>query len=133
MLKLEIVTPEKQVIDAEADYITLPTASGEAGILPDHAPMISALTPGVLSYTNKSAHERIVVSSGFAEVSSDTVSVLVDSAETADQINVEAAKSDREAAEKAIASAGLVDAEAAADARETLDLAEARLQIAAGR
>jgi F-type H+-transporting ATPase subunit epsilon len=49
MLKLEIVTPERKVFDEMVDSVTVPTASGEAGILPDHAPLISALKPGILS------------------------------------------------------------------------------------
>ena len=133
MLKLEIVTPEKRVLDAEVDYVSLPTASGEAGILPNHAPLISVLKPGILSYTNRSAGDRLAISSGFAEVSADTVSVLVDSAETADEIDLDAARSDQEAAEKALASAGLVDADSAAESQQTVEHAAARLQLASSR
>ena len=53
MLKLEIVTPEKRVVDEIVESVTVPTLSGEAGILPNHAPLISALKPGILSFTNK--------------------------------------------------------------------------------
>jgi F-type H+-transporting ATPase subunit epsilon len=133
MLKLEIVTPERRVLDAEVDYVTVPTASGEAGILPSHAPLISALKPGILTYANKNTSEKLVVSGGFVEVNSDKVAVLVDTAETADEIDVAAARNERETAEKAIAAAGLVDAEIAADTRDTLDHAAARLQLAAGK
>ena len=75
MLKLEIVTPEKRILDAEIDSVTVPTASGEAGILANHAPLISALKPGILTYTNRGSTEKLAVSSGFVEVNSDTVSV----------------------------------------------------------
>jgi F-type H+-transporting ATPase subunit epsilon len=133
MLKLEIVTPERRVLDTEVDFVSLPTASGEAGILPNHAPLISALKPGILTYTRKAETDKLAVSAGFAEVSSDTVSVLVDSAEAADDIDLDAARSARESAEKAIAAAGLVDAEAAAGSREALDHAMARIELGAGR
>src|SRR5580765_8745771 len=133
MLKLEIVTPERRVLDTAADFVSLPTASGEAGILPNHAPLISALKPGILTFTGRSASDKLAISSGFAEVSSDKVSVLVDSAETADEIDVEAARADRDAAEKAIAAAGLVDAETAAEARSSAEHAAARLELAGGR
>ncbi len=133
MLKLEIVTPEKRVLDAEVDTVTVPTASGEAGILPNHAPLISALRPGILTYAGKTESGKLVVSGGFVEVSSDKVAVLVDTAEAADEIDIDAAKTTRETAEKAIASAGLVDAEIAAGTRDTLDHAAARLQLAAGK
>lgn len=133
MLKLEIVTPERRVLDAEVDFVSLPTATGEAGILPNHAPLISALKPGLLTFTRKTETDKLAVSAGFAEVSSDTVSVLVDSAESADEVDVEAARADREAAEKAIAAAGVVDAESSAGSRDVLDHAVARIEIAAGK
>ena len=133
MLKLEIVTPERRVLDTEADYVSLPTASGEAGILPNHAPLITALKPGIRSYSTKSTKERLAVSSGFAEVSSDTVSVLVDTAETGEDVDADVARRDREAAEKALAATGVVDSETAAESLEAVEYATARLDIAAGK
>lgn len=133
MIRLEIVTPERRVLDAEVDSVTVPTASGEAGILPHHAPLISALKPGILAYTSKGVGQKLAVSGGFVEVNSDTVSVLVDTAETAAEIDVEGAKTDRETAEKALASAGLASEEEAGESREALDHAAARLQLAAGK
>jgi F-type H+-transporting ATPase subunit epsilon len=133
MLKLEVVTPERRVLDVEVDTVTLPTASGEAGILPNHAPLISAIAPGVLVYTAKGNPEKLVVSSGFVEVNDDRVSVLVDLAEAAHEIDVDSARGDREKAERAIAAAGLVPADAAASSREALDYAAARLAVGSGR
>jgi len=133
MLKLEIVTPEKRVLDAEVDSVTVPTTSGEAGILANHAPLISALKPGIMTYTNRSSTDKLVVSGGFVEVNSDVVSVMVDSADTADEIDLQAAKADRDAAEKALAAAGLVEAEVAAETREALEHASARVQLASGK
>ena len=133
MLKLEIVTPEKRVLDAEVDSVTVPTATGEAGILQNHAPLISALKPGVLAYAVKGTTDKLVISGGFVEVNSDRVSVLVDSAETPDEIDVAAAKSDMDAAEKALTAAGLVAEDDAADSRDALEHAAARLRIAAGK
>ena len=65
MLRLEIVTPDHRVLDAEVDSVTVPTASGEVGILPNHASLVSALKPGVLSYGIKGAVERLVVTGGW--------------------------------------------------------------------
>src|SRR5258706_3760510 len=113
MIKLEIVTPEKRVLDAEVDSVTVPTASGEAGILPLHAPLISALKPGILTYTGKASSGKLAVSAGFVEVNSDKVAVLVDTAATAEEIDAAAAKTDRDAAEKAVAAAGIVEADVA--------------------
>ena len=133
MLRLEIVTPEKRVLDAEVDSVTVPTASGEAGILQNHAPLVSALKPGVLTYAIKGATDKLAISGGFVEVNSDLVSVLVDSAESPDEIDAAAAKSDMDAAEKALASNGLVAVEDAAESRNAFDHAAARLRIAAGK
>jgi F-type H+-transporting ATPase subunit epsilon len=133
MLKLEIVTPEKKVFDSEVDSVTVPTASGEAGILSNHAPLVSALKPGVLTYVNKGTAAKMAVGGGFVEVSNNQVSVLTDSAETADEIDADAARSLREEAEKALSAAATADIETTAPDRDKLDLANARLQLAAGK
>lgn len=129
MLKLEVVTPEKRVIDADVDSVTVPTATGEAGILPSHAPLISALKPGVLSFSSKAGTERLAVAGGFVEVSSDKVAVLTDSAENASEIDIEAARSEKEEAEKALAASASAAIEETAEIRERLDFANARLQL----
>jgi len=133
MIKLEIVTPERRVLDAEVDSVTIPTASGEAAILQNHAPLVSALKPGVLSYSAKGTTDKLAISGGFVEVNSNTVSVLVDTALSADEIDTAIARSDLESAEKAIASAGLVSDEEASASRDAVDDASARLKLAAGK
>lgn len=133
MLKLEIVTPERKVFDETVDSVTVPTASGEAGILPNHAPLISALKPGILSYSNKGTVERLAVSGGFVEVSSNKVSVLTDTAETAGEIDADAARAEREAAEKSLAAHATAPLEDTEADRERLESANTRLQLAAGK
>jgi F-type H+-transporting ATPase subunit epsilon len=130
MIKLEIVTPEKKVFDDSVDAVTVPTASGEAGILPNHAPLVSALKPGILSYTNKGSVERLAVSGGFVEVSGNKVSVLTDAAQTAGEIDTDAARADREAAEKALAANATAALDETQADRERLESANVRLQLA---
>lgn len=130
MLKLEIVTPEKRVVDETVDSVTVPTLSGEAGILPNHAPLISALKPGILSFSNKGTTEKLAVAGGFVEVSSDTVSVLTDLAENASDIDLDAAKAEKDEAEKALSAVATASIEETAEIRERLDFANARLQLA---
>ena len=130
MLKLEIVTPEKRVVDETVDSVTVPTLSGEAGILPNHAPLISALRPGILSFTNKGATERLAVAGGFVEVNSDKVSVLTDVAENAAEINVDAVRTERDEAERALAAVATASVEETSDVRDRLEFANARLQLA---
>ena len=115
------------------DAVTVPTASGEAGILPNHAPLISALKPGILSYTNKGTTERLAISGGFVEVSSNKVAILTDTAETAGEIDADAARAERDAAEKSIASHSTAAYDTTEADRERLDAANARLQLAAGK
>ncbi len=133
MLKLEIVTPEKKVIDVEVESVTVPTATGEAGIFTAHAPLISALKPGILTYTAKGVGEKFAVTVGFVEVSNDKVSVLTDTAETAAEIDVEAARIERDAAQKELAASSAASIEETDPIRERLDAANARLAIAAGK
>ena len=130
MLKLEIVTPEKRVVDETVDSVTVPTLSGEAGILPNHAPLISALKPGILSFSNKGNTERLAVAGGFVEVSSDKVSVLTDVAETASEIDLETVRAEKQEAEKALTASSAASIEETSDVRDKLELANARLQIA---
>jgi F-type H+-transporting ATPase subunit epsilon len=132
MLNLEIVTPEKKVLTETVDAVTVPTASGEVGILTNHAPLISSLKPGILSYTKAGATEKMVIAGGFIEVSADNVSILADVAEKADEINIEAAKAERDAAEKEL-DAWKGSEEEFESGKERLEKAQARLQLAAGR
>ncbi len=132
MLNLEIVTPEKKVLSEQVDSVSVPTATGEVGILASHAPFISTLKPGILTYSKSGATEKMVVSGGFIEVSADNVSVLADIAETSGEINVEAAKTERDAAEKELNAWKGSEEEFEAEL-ERLERAQARLQLSSGR
>ena len=133
MIKLEIVTPEKKVFDETVDSVTVPTATGEVGILPNHAPLISSLKSGILAVANKGASEQMGVSGGFVEVSDNKVSILTDVAEKADEINVEAARAEREAAQKVLSGTFSGTEEEFAAENERLERAQARLSLAAGK
>jgi F-type H+-transporting ATPase subunit epsilon len=133
MLKLEIVTTEKKVFDAEVDSVYIQSAAGEAGLLANHAPVVSALKPGILSYAVKGSVEKMVVSGGFVEMNNNKVSVLTDSAETATDIDIEAARAARESAEKELAANASSAIELTEVTREQLDAANARIQLASGK
>ena len=133
MLRLEIVTPERRVLDTEVDSVTVPTASGEVGILPSHAPLVSQVKPGVLAYTIKGVSEKLAISGGFLEVNDNKVAVLADSAETADEIDIDAARTTRDEAEKAFAATASLSLDETEAAREQLDAANVRLQLAGVR
>ncbi len=132
MLNLEIVTPEKKVFSDMVEAVTVPTISGEVGILTDHAPLISALKPGILSYTRGGLTERMMIAGGFLEVSENKVSVLADTAETAGEIDVEAARLERETVEKNLGAWKGAEEEFETQ-KDRLEKAQARLQLASGK
>jgi F-type H+-transporting ATPase subunit epsilon len=133
MLRLEIVTPERRVLDETVESVTVPTASGEAGILTNHAPLVSALKPGILSYSAKGATERIAIAGGFLEVNSNKVSVLTDAAEAATEIDVERVRRERESAERELSAASTLPVEETDPIRERIEESDAKLQLASGR
>ena len=112
--------------------VTIPTANGEIGILPNHAPLISTLKPGILTYSNRGASEKLVVSGGFVEVSANKVSILADIAERADEVNTESARSEREASEKILSGWSGTEDEFEVE-RERLEKAQARLSLSSGK
>lgn len=129
-LKLVVVTPEKKVVDTEVDQVELPGQLGYLGILPGHAPLISLLTTGVLTYKNAGGERSLAISSGFVEVASDSVSVLADLAEEPSRIDVAAAETDRARAEEELKTASR---ETLDEIRARLELAQARLAVAGGK
>jgi F-type H+-transporting ATPase subunit epsilon len=132
MIKLEIVTPERRILDETVDMVTIPTASGEIGILPNHAPLISGLKSGILSYTQGSTTNKMVVSGGFVEVGTNSVSVLADMAETSDEINLDQARLDQSAAEKVLSGWNGSEDDLAIE-QAKLERSQARVQLATGK
>jgi len=91
-LRLELVTPYKRVLSEEVDEITAPGAIGEFGVLPGHTPLLTTLRIGELTYKQGNQTFHVALNWGYIEVEEDTVTVLVETAETADQIDLERAK-----------------------------------------
>lgn len=133
MLKLEIVTPEKKVFEGSVDSVTVPTARGEIGIFPNHAPLISSLKPGILTLTAKGTGEKMVVAGGFVEVSSNTVSIIADIAESADEIDVDAARNSRDEAIKTLGAWSGGPAEEFESVSDRLAEAQAKIALAGAR
>jgi F-type H+-transporting ATPase subunit epsilon len=130
-IHLEIVTPERLLLEADVDSVQVPGLDGEMGILPGHAPLISQLKPaGLLSYAQGTTTRQIVVSQGFVEVMPDRVKVLADAAEHPEEVDVAAALRLRERSEKLLAQASGDATIDAAAATVDLELANTRLQIA---
>ncbi|MEW6333553.1 MAG: F0F1 ATP synthase subunit epsilon [Thermodesulfobacteriota bacterium] len=98
-LTLEIVTPEHVAFRGVVDVVTIPGTEGEFGVLKGHAPLLSSVEEGELSFVRNNQKIRYAVHTGYAEVSASRVTVLVESAERSDLIDVERAKRARERAE----------------------------------
>ncbi len=94
-LTLDIVTPEARVYSDTIDTVVIPTVEGEVGILPGHIPLVTQVADGELVVSKGSTSVRLAVSGGFAQVSSDRVSILAEHAISEEKI-------DEQAAEKAI-------------------------------
>jgi len=104
-LKLEVVTPKGVVVSKEVDIVTAPGYGGEFGVLANHAPFLSTIKTGVLTYKSGGQDEVLMVSGGFCEVSNNKLTFLVESAERGTDIDVERAMRAKERAEKRLAEA----------------------------
>jgi F-type H+-transporting ATPase subunit epsilon len=91
-LRLELVTPYRQVLSQEVDEVTAPGALGEFGVLPGHTPMLTTLRIGELIYRSGAEHFHVALNWGYVEVENDKVTVLVETAERADDIDLERAR-----------------------------------------
>jgi F-type H+-transporting ATPase subunit epsilon len=87
-IRLNIVTPDRLVAQDAVTSVSIPGKNGYLGVLPGHAPLLTELVPGELSYTRDNAKHNVAVTWGFAEVLPDRVIVLVESAERAEEIDV---------------------------------------------
>ena len=128
-LLLEIVTPEKLAFSGSIDEVTCPGSEGEFGVLRGHASLLSAIKFGELSYVKDGKRTSYAVTTGYAEVTGSKVTVLVETAERADQIDVERAKRARETAEQKMAKFAKEDPEFE-KAKIAFERAETRLKIA---
>ena len=94
-IQLEIVTPSRQIFCDDVEEVTVPGTEGYLGVLPGHAPLLSELKPGVVSFRVSGDERRLFCGWGFVEVLPDRVSVLAEEAELPDEIDVDQATEDR--------------------------------------
>ena len=99
-LILSIVTPEKQLVSEEVDQVNVPGTEGDLGILHDHAPILTVLRSGQLSYEKEGETIVLVVSGGYLEVSDNRVTVLAETGEFLQEIDRERAERAKTEAEK---------------------------------
>ena len=92
MLSLEIVTPQRKVLEAQTEWVTLPGSEGEMGILPEHIPLVTTLETGIVTYAGEQGNQSLAVHWGYAQVEKNRVTVLAELAESAEDIDVERAR-----------------------------------------
>jgi F-type H+-transporting ATPase subunit epsilon len=129
-LNVEITTPEKRVVQMQADEAIVPGAEGLFGVRPGHTPFLSVVEPGALTIRDGADQQIWFVAGGFVEVNNDTVRVLADQAEAIAAIDVDAARKLVEEAQARMKGLSTEDAryqiEAATVKRETVRMAVAR-------
>ncbi|MBC7961761.1 MAG: F0F1 ATP synthase subunit epsilon [Steroidobacteraceae bacterium] len=101
-MKLEIVTPYKKVVDIEVDEVTATGKLGEFGVLPGHAPFLTSLKIGELCYKADGTAVSMALNWGYFEVKDDKIIILVETAEYAEDIDVERARAAQGRAEEAL-------------------------------
>ena len=126
--QLEIVTPEKMVVKDTAEECQIPGKNGYLGILPGHAPLITELAVGEITYKNQGYTHHLAVAWGFAEVLPNKVTVLAETAERSEEVDVRRAEEAKQRAEERLKSGNTeVDYDRAENA---LQRAETRIQVA---
>ncbi len=117
-IKLEIVTPDRVVLSEEVEYVGVPGVMGQFGVLKNHIPYLAALAIDSLYYKKGNETKYVFVSGGFAEVTGESITILAESAERAEEIDVERARKARERAERRLA-----------EQKEQIDYARARAAL----
>lgn len=127
---LEIVTPHGLVFSGDVDEITAAGTDGEFGVLPGHAPFVTTLKIGMLTYRKDKEVGYFFVNTGYADVGPERVTILADSAERSEDIDVERAKAAMRRAEERLKQAEKIDF---ARALAAMERATIRIQVAEKR
>lgn len=130
-LHIEVITPERTVYEDDVDMVIAPGSEGYLGILPHHAPLLTALGPGEFRVKKGGVEGILAVFGGFMDVRADRVVVLTDAAEHAEEIDAQAAQEAREKAQQALAAP--ISAAEEAIARASLQRALVRLRVSERR
>ena len=131
VMKLEIVTGERLVYSGDVEVLVAPGIEGELGILPHHAPLLTMLQPGEIRIVVEGQEEYMVISGGFLEVLANTVTILADTAERADEIDEERAQQAVQRAQERLS--GQLAADDLERALASIRRAQARVHVARRR
>lgn len=129
-IRCEIVSQDRMVWEGDADIVIVPGISGEMGILPNHAPLLSTLQYGILRVRYKDQEEIFTVAGGVVEIQPDVITVLADSAENVEEIDIARAEDARKRAEKILEEGPPPDSDAYLKMEAALRRSNLRLEAA---
>jgi F-type H+-transporting ATPase subunit epsilon len=129
-LSFEIVTPERKILTVEASELVIPGSEGYFGVLPGHAPFLTRLGVGEISYTDATGTHYLAAADGVVEVLPTRVTVLAQLCEQAREIDVERAREARKRAEESLKQAGKLSDQDMLMIEASLKKALTRLQVA---
>ena len=127
-LKLEIVTPESKIYSEDVEMVTLPGSEGEAGIYPNHVPLMTQVQAGEIIVKRGGNEEVVAVGEGFAEVTGDHVAILTDNAANSEDIDEAAAEDARAKAEQRLAEGGDISEDEARALNQAIFYSEAQIK-----
>ena len=127
-LKLEIVTPESKIYSEDVEMVTLPGSEGEAGIYPNHVPLMTQVQAGEIIVKRGGNEEVVAVGEGFAEVTGDHVAILTDNAANSEDIDEATAEEARAKAEQRLAEGGDISEDEARALNQAILYSEAQIK-----
>ncbi|MCX6782166.1 MAG: F0F1 ATP synthase subunit epsilon [Candidatus Magasanikbacteria bacterium] len=129
-IKFQIITPERVVFSDEIDQVTMNTQDGEITVLPNHIPLVTILKSGELVCKKSGQEYQMAVTGGFAEIRPDnSIIILADTAERAEEIDIAAAEAARDRAIKTMQEERKLDSAEYATLQATLDKELLRLKV----
>ena len=127
-LKLEIVTPESIIYSEDVEMVTLPGSEGEAGIYPNHVPLMTRVQAGEIIVNRGGTEEVVAIGEGFAEITGDHIAILTDNAANSSDIDEAAAEEARAKAEQRLEEGGDISEEEAKALTQAILYSQAQIK-----
>ncbi len=127
-LKLEIVTPESKIYSEDVEMVTLPGSEGEAGIYPNHVPLLTQVQAGEIVVRRDGNEEIVAIGEGFAEVTGEHVAILTDNAANSGDIDEAAAEQAKAKAEQRLQEGGDISEDEARALNQAIFYSQAQIK-----
>jgi len=127
-LKLEIVTPESKIYSEDVEIVTLPGSEGEAGIYPNHVPLLTKVQAGEIVVRRDGNEEIVAIGEGFAEVTGEHVAILTDNAANSGDIDEAAAEQAKAKAEQRLQEGGDISEDEARALNQAIFYSQAQIK-----